>query len=111
MTIAEFNRANKPRKPSILSRHLKAKRKRFTKVKIGCPAGPAPCRGKIKVMFRGKLIARGPFQMPAGKKSAGAAKFNRLGRKLLTRSRVLKVTVVLKAGKAGKVSRKMKLRR
>jgi virginiamycin B lyase len=111
MTVAEFNQANKPRKPVILSRGLKAKRKRFTKVKIGCPAGPAPCRGKIEIHFRGKLIARGSYQMPVGKKSAGAASFNRLGRKLLGKSRVLKVTIVLKAGKAGKVSRRMKLRR
>jgi virginiamycin B lyase len=111
MTVAEFNQANRPRKPVILSRSLKAKRKRFAKVKIGCPAGPAPCRGKIEIRVRGKLIARGSYQMPVGKKSAGAASFNRLGRKLLGRSRVLKVTVVLKPSNAGKVSRRMKLRR
>jgi streptogramin lyase len=46
-----------------------------------------------------------------GKKSAGAASFNRLGQKLLGKSRILKVVVALKPSNAGKVSRRLKLRR
>ncbi len=111
VTIKEFNQAVRPRKPVILSRKLKAKRGRFVKVKIGCPAGPAPCRGKIEVRFRGKAIARGSFQMPVGKKSAGAANLNRRGKQLLRKKRRLKVSVVLKTRNAGKVSRRMILRR
>jgi len=111
LTQAEFRRATAPRKPVILSRSLKAKRKRFVKVRIACPQGPAPCRGKIQVKLGRKVIAKGSYHMPVGRRSAGAARFNGRGRALLRKRRSLPVKVVLRPSNTGAVTRKLRLKR
>ncbi len=91
MTQREFADATAVRRPVILSRSLKAQRKKFTKVKISCPAGPEICSGKITISAGGRVIAKGSYHMPIGRQKAGAARFNARGKKLLRKRRAVKV--------------------
>jgi Ca2+-binding RTX toxin-like protein len=97
---------------TVRSTKLKANRSRTSiALALACPAGAAPCAGKLTLKAGRTTVATGTYKIAAGKKRTARLKVSKKGRSLLRRHRSVKVklTVAPSGGKA--TTKRLTLRR
>ncbi|HZJ29662.1 MAG TPA: hypothetical protein VFD37_06715, partial [Solirubrobacterales bacterium] len=104
---------------TIAGRSATASRRGRVSIKLGCPASePGGCKGKLKLVTasavtaaakkRKLIIGSARFRVAGGKSKTVSVKLTRIGRRLLTKRRSLRVTVSVAARDASGNARAVK---
>ncbi|MBM7517223.1 Vgb family protein [Nocardioides nitrophenolicus] len=98
--------------PVTAKKKIKAdkKRKKAT-LTVSCGDGLLACSGSVVVKAGKKKVAAGGYAVPAGSSGKVSVKLTKAGRKVLARSRAVKVKVVLTAATGAQSTKKAKLTR
>ena len=84
--------AARRRSATIASRRVRVLRGRLIRIRVGCPAGdPGGCRIAVRLVRRGRLVARGSVRVPSGRTSRATLRLTRHGRALVSRRRAVRV--------------------
>ena len=100
---------------ALASKRLKVKGGK-ARVRIGCPAGESECKGKIRILRRGKVVGSAKVDLAGGETRTFKVRLKRGTRVALAKAPGKKLRVTLKvkvkdaAGNTGKLSQKLRLR-